>query len=464
MGKTQTQPGRSSEARPLHLAPDTSHFTPYALHSARILLVAALFGAPLVFGAVLPWAWVALSIAASLALFLWALGCVQQGAVKLIWLPLYIPLALFFLLGVVQYVARLPLDRSETRQALVILATDLVFFFLTVQLFGGAQSKRLTALGLAVLVYAGSLALFAILQFISGAHELYGIFTTQGSLFGPYVNADHFAGLMEMLLPVAALYMAGQRKRLSLESWVLMVFALTLALASVLLTGSRGGLLALSAEIAIAAYVFRRAATRTWDRRRAIVAAALTLLAGLLLFAYVAPARIAQKLGSVAYADRTWADWAGDRKRMAGDALRMWRAHGVLGVGLGDFETAYPRYQSIASDLWYDHVHNDYAEALAETGLVGGLLILSALLLFFRLAFQAGSRPFRSHAEWIRLGATLGCCGMLVHSLGDFNLHIPANAAWFAVLAGIATTARDTAATQDWVLQGQRLVAGDSAR
>jgi hypothetical protein len=28
---------------------------------------------------------------------------------------------------------------------------------------------------------------------------------------------------------------------------------------------------------------------------------------------------------------------------------------------------------------------------------------------------------------------------MLVHSLVDFNLHIPANAAWFAVLAGIAT-------------------------
>jgi hypothetical protein len=38
---------------------------------------------------------------------------------------------------------------------------------------------------------------------------------------------------------------------------------------------------------------------------------------------------------------------------------------------------------------------------------------------------------------------------MLVHSLGDFNLHIPANAAWFAVLAGIATTARASEATYD---------------
>jgi O-antigen ligase len=449
MGKTETRHGTSSEAPPLHFAPDTSHFTPYTLHCARILLVAALFGAPLAFGAVLPWAWAALSLAASLGLFLWALGCVQQGALKLIWSPLYMPLALFFLLGVVQYVARLPLDRSETRQALILLATDLVFFFLAVQLFGGAQSGTLPALGLAVLVFAGSLALFAILQFISGAHKLYGIFTTPGSLFGPYVDPDHFAGLMEMLFPAAAFYMAGQRKRLSLEGWVLMVFALMLALASLLLSGSRGGLLALSAEIGIAVLVLRRAAARTRGRRRPIVAAALTLLAGLLLFAYIVPAWVAQKLGSVAYADRTWAEWAGGRERMAVDALRMWRAHAVLGVGLGDFETAYPRYQSIPSDLWYDHAHNDYVEAVAETGLVGAVLIFSALALFLRLAFRDSGQPIRPQEGWIRLGATLGCCGMLVHSLVDFNLHIPANAAWFAVLTGIATTGRDTGAAQD---------------
>jgi O-antigen ligase len=172
------------------------------------------------------------------------------------------------------------------------------------------------------------------------------------------------------------------------------------------------------------------------------MAAALTLVAGVLLFAYVAPGWVAKKLGSIAYVDRTWADWAGERKSMALDALRMWRDHPLLGVGLGDFETAYPRYQSLPSDLWIDHAHNDYAEAVAETGLVGALLILSALALFLRLAFRDWGHPFRSQASWIRLGAAIGCCGMLVHSLGDFNLHIPANAAWFAVLAGIATTAR----------------------
>jgi len=117
----------------------------------------------------------------------------------------------------------------------------------------------------------------------------------------------------------------------------------------------------------------------------------------------------------------------------------MLRDHPVLGVGLGGFETAYPRYQSFPSDLWIDHAHNDYAEAVAETGLVGAVLIFSALALFFWLAFRDWSQRLRPGGSWIRLGAALGCSGMLVHSLVDFNLHIPANAAWFAVLAGIAT-------------------------
>jgi O-antigen ligase len=138
---------------------------------------------------------------------------------------------------------------------------------------------------------------------------------------------------------------------------------------------------------------------------------------------------------------------------------------------LGNFATAYPRYQSFPSDLWIDYAHNDYVQAMAETGLVGTVLIVSALGLFLYAAFgtsvgdqETGSGNLESevqpesaisgqereeeppppnpqlriHGRWIRLGAALGCCGMLVHSIFDFNLHIPANAAWFAVLAGMA--------------------------
>ena len=443
MIKTQSQQQTTGEANPSHFTPYPLPFTPYALDIARILLVAALLAAPLAIGAVLPWAWAALSLVAALALFLWALGSVQQGALKLVWSPLYIPLGLFFLLGVAQYAAGLTLDRSQTRQALVLLVADLAFFFLAVQLLAGAGSRTLRAFGLTVLVFAGSMGLFAILQFASGAHKIYGIVETRVGLFGPYVNRDHFAGLMEMLVPVAVLYIAGRHRRFSLAASAWSVPAAALALASLLLSSSRAGLLALSAEILIATGALHSMGARTTGRRRPAMAAAITLLAGVMLFGYVAPDWAAKRLGSIADIDSAWADWAGWRKSMTLDSLRMWRDHPILGVGLGDFETAYPRYQSFPSDWWIDHAHNDYAEAVAETGLVGTLLILLALGLFLRLAFRDWGRALRSQASWIRLGAAIGCCGMLVHSFVDFNLHIPANAAWFAVLAAIATTEGD---------------------
>jgi len=63
------------------------------------------------------------------------------------------------------------------------------------------------------------------------------------------------------------------------------------------------------------------------------MAAAITLLAGVVLFAYVDPGWVAKKLGSVVYVEGSWADWVGPRKSMALDSLRMWRDQPVLGVG-----------------------------------------------------------------------------------------------------------------------------------
>src|SRR6266568_4430789 len=185
---------------------------PWPLSAARLLLIATLIGAPWAYGAMVPWAWVALGLIASLALFLWALGAVQRGKLTLVWSPLYVPLAIFFLLGVVQYAARLTLDTAETRQALVLLAADLVFFFLAVQLFADAGRKADRAFGLLVLLFAAAIGLFAILQFASGQIRIYGRFDLPTAFFGPYDNPDHFAGLMEMLVPVAVFYIVGARR------------------------------------------------------------------------------------------------------------------------------------------------------------------------------------------------------------------------------------------------------------
>ena len=219
-------------------------------------------------------------------------------------------------------------------------------------------------------------------------------------LYGPYVNRDHFAGLLELLIPIAALYVAGNRGRLSLPASLLAISAVVLAFAALLLTGSRGGLMALCAEAALAAFALGRARSgpRRRGGRRLVLASVVTLLAGLLLFAYMDPGWAAKRLGVVAHFD-SWGEWIGFRKTLALDGLRMWRARPLVGVGLGNFETTYPRYQSHPSDYWVDHAHNDYVEAGAETGVIGALLILSAAILFLRLVFRDRGRSLRSRAQ-----------------------------------------------------------------
>src|SRR5439155_26760475 len=153
-------------------------------------------------------------------------------------------------------------------------------------------------------------------------------------------------------------------------------------------TGSRGGLIALAAEVAISSLLLRR----RWPMGRTgrptawlglAAAAAATVLGAALLFSWVDSGWASKRLGLLVNVRSP--NWV-DKSRMAWtlDSLRMLRDHPALGVGLGAFGVAYPGYQSVPGDLWLDHAHDDYAEVIAETGLVGAALIVWTLALFVR--------------------------------------------------------------------------------
>jgi O-antigen ligase len=403
-----------------------------------MLLLATLLAAPLAFGAVQEWAWGVMAAAAFLMLLFWSIAGARQGNLKILWSPLYLPALLFLLLGTIQFFAHRTLDLIATRESLLKLVTDLIFFFLAGQLLATGAEKILRAFGLAVVVYAFSLALFAILQLCSSNGLIYWTVQTPGSPFGPYVNHNHYAGLMEMLIPVGAGYVLSRPRDHPMRT--LLGCALLVPITSLLLCGSRGGFISLLAEVVIlGAILLWRAPVP--GRRSLAAAGGLGITAAALLFLWMDPGEISKHLLTIANTAQSPEATFGDRKVVALDSLHILRDRLWVGVGLGGFETAYPAYQSFPSDWIWGHAHNDWAEALAETGLVGGLLIVAALAMFFRLAFKRLGERLRHDAGWIQLGAALGCCGLLVHSFVDFNLHIPANAAWFAVLASAATIA-----------------------
>jgi hypothetical protein len=480
----------------------------------RALLVATLLAAPLPFGAVQEWAWGTLAVIVFLLLLVWSIDKVEKGVIRLEWTPLYLPAGLFFVLGMIQFFGHFTLDSITTRESLLKFATDLVIFFLALQ-FCGAPAEKATlcpppqsseagnsalppshapdmpvrggagspvrALGWTIVAYSFILSLFAIFQFFSSHGLIYWTIATHGWTFGPYVNHNDYAGLMELLIPimVATVLTVFRRrptpstsKAVSADAWsgarslpsrlagpaywqpsasrtarepsttALAIFlgcVVLIPIVSVLLSGSRGGLISLAFEALLAAVlIFLRGPSSA--RRITVVLGSSALLAAALLFVWIAPRQSLERLATLVDAAHSPEVGLAERLVVSRDSLGILRDHPWLGSGLGSFETVFHRYQSFPTDLTWDHAHNDYVEALAETGLAGGALILLALGLFFWLAFRNLGERLRHRAGWIRFGAAIGCCGLLVHSFADFNLHIPANAAWVALCLALATS------------------------
>jgi O-antigen ligase len=121
----------------------------------------------------------------------------------------------------------------------------------------------------------------------------------------------------------------------------------------------------------------------------------------------------------------------------------MWLQKPFLGWGLGTFPIVYPEFRSFYTTFFVNQAHNDYLQLLVETGLAGFAIAIWFLVLVFREAVRKLKNLTKSDgAETasgaLTLAALLGCTGILVHSLFDFNPQIPANDALFYVLCAIA--------------------------
>ena len=122
------------------------------------------------------------------------------------------------------------------------------------------------------------------------------------------------------------------------------------------------------------------------------------------------------------------------------DSLRIFYDFPIFGTGLNTFRDIYPKYKSLEIASRINFAHNDYIQLLIETGIIGFILLLVPTYLLIKyslqkISFYISRRDY--FAAYIRLGALCGIIAMLIHSLVDFNLHIPAKAIYFSLLIGI---------------------------
>jgi len=407
---------------------------PPRLRQVSRVLLAGVFSlllfAPLAFGSTDPWAISVLEAGTGLLLALWVLRQWMSPEFSINTNPLFAPMLCFAVLVAVQLVFKRTVYRYQTFADALLYFSYGTLAFLAIQTI--KRGSHIRKLAVVFTMYGTAVALFALLQSITSNGKVYWMWTPEfgGWIYGPYVNHNHYAGLMELLIPIPLV--ASLTSFLQGRDKILAASAAALMAGTIFLSGSRGGMLALVVEIGVMIGVL------TLQKRGAksglILGAFLVILFGLI--AWIGGGEIASRLGTIGSEARHELD-GGMRLGIDRDGLRMFAHRPFLGWGLGTFPVIYPEFRSFSTTFFVNEAHNDYVQLIAEMGIAGFAVMIWFLVAFYRGAARKWKNWEVSANGALALAALLGCTGILVHSFLDFNLQIPANAALFYTLAAL---------------------------
>ena len=400
------------------------------MRAIRVGICALVTFAVLAHGAVEPWSEAVLEIGAAVLLLLWAWEVSVGGEYKVVWNPLLWPLLGLWGVAALQLAAGITVYPFQTRIELLKYTALLALFFLCAQSYRKLEHWHGFVWFLLILGFAVSV--FAILQHFTFNGKLYWVREIQfgGIPFGPYVNRNHFAGLVELLIPpgLAILILRAERR----DQLPLVALFTLFPIGALFLSASRGGIISFLGEIGLLAFLilFRR------REGRELAAAGLVVVLAIAFVSWLGIGRALERFASY----KTLEVSEGRRIEMLQGTWRIFLDHPIAGTGLGTLQKVFPLYETIYDGLIVNHSHNDYAEVLAETGVIGGLCGLAFLVL---LAWT-GWKNIVAEKEVMNLayhvGALVACSGLLVHATVDFNFHIPSNALVFLLQAALATS------------------------
>jgi hypothetical protein len=271
---------------------------------------------------------------------------------------------------------------------------------------------------------------------------------------GPFVSPTHFAGFVELGALVAiglVLALVGLHgRRLDFASirdamldrdWTLPRLLMAgacalLAITGLLLTESRGGYLAFACGL-----VFLLLARRA--RAVVVVLVAIVAVVGAAAGVLAWVGGDASNEESVPFVLSSTDPSGSLRLNTWGNSLRIVADYPAAGTGLGTFRWIYPAYQRSGEWNEWRQAHNDFIQLLAETGAMGGILLVVALYLLVRRFLVPALDPRSTERPWSTAAVAAAVFAMLVHSIVDFNLQVPSNAALFAVLLGVLAAAAE---------------------
>jgi O-antigen ligase len=381
-------------------------------------------------------------VSAALLAVLWAADSSRRGELRFAPSLLYLPLLILGVYAVVQVVpfgmtsdpagvAGIPrtisADPFATSLAAVQLFSLLIFF--AGMLIYIDSAKRLSRLAGFLTIFGFAYAFFAILQSVLSPEAIYGIYKPAVRPFGTFVNRNDYAAMIVMLMSVPlGMLFSGAVAR---EKRLLYAIAIALMATSLLLSQSRGGLVAFVAEVILLALL-----TRTGKSSKNL----LLKFALAILFLLTAIGGAIFVGGETSLTRFSGNDIAVEAPAETTSRFHIWTTTAKmiadnmpLGVGLGAFPAVYPQYDTGSGYERVNQAHNDYLQLVSDAGVVGAALGILFLYLLIRQGRES-VRVDNGLRRGIAVGALAGIVAVLVHSAFDFVLHITAVSLMFLLL------------------------------
>jgi O-antigen ligase len=286
---------------------------------------------------------------------------------------------------------------------------------------------------LRVLIVIGVLeAVLGLVQYFVAPGWIFGYHNAYYNSTGTFINRNHFAGLLEMIVPatVAFAFAAMMRGRDVARGYFYLFLGSCMSIAIVFSTSRMGLFSTLITLLCLGG------ALRLKSTRKGTTAIALGMIGVVVAGAlWIGIDIIVQRFDEL-----NQGELLQGRGVVYADTLKMIAAH-PFGIGFGEYRDTFRQYQTLRPDLLLDHAHNDYLETTAEWGILPAALLWVAVFIIFGRAFRSFLRTQSVERTTILIASMGAIFSILLHSLTDFNLQIPANAMLFFLFVGIAAQA-----------------------
>ncbi|HIG26737.1 MAG TPA: O-antigen ligase domain-containing protein [Verrucomicrobiales bacterium] len=262
---------------------------------------------------------------------------------------------------------------------------------------------------------------------------------------GTFINRNHYAdwaylsglfllgSLIRSFAPISATERKSDKTN-HRSKWgaIYLLICFSGGIGCAVISGSRGGFLAFFVGLAMFAFLLTRHSIKP---TRWLILLYITGTIVLLLFSV--GDFLWQRIGDTALDTSSYGKW-----KLWHDSLNLIQKFPVMGIGWGNFMTAFSLYpnQFDTSVPWY--AENDYLQMVIESGILGALFLFAFLFRMMQSCLQVSISRLSREPELL-IGATAAFTGFLLHAFFEFVSHIMANALLAATMAGFCIGSRD---------------------